>query len=406
MTHEQAFSFMTSILRHLVITDDYPIFKKLGIKADDFPSEFRDQVKDFERIASRNLSLAKIKYSAKFGDIEVKHQNLTVTEVANNYHASAKAIRCYEFLENIRRHPLEADRLATDFLRSRTSSINLHDLKMSVEPVIKRIEDQISRGTFEVMIPGWEKLSKTIGGFNAGSVFVITAKTGVGKTNLALNIATSALKSMNVIYFNMEMLLDDVVKRIFMSCGHATRKDIASGDFYKYKSQMFHEWYSKTLGNENKLLISDGKALTIDEIVSTIVRENEKNKIGLVVVDYDQKIKTAGIVDQWKELHTAIEQIEEVAKFCELPVLLLAQGDDDGMIKASKRITQSATAQLDFYYDENKQEEPKFILEAKKNRHGINGKKISIHYQQDMSLCLEGDYYERSFKSSSNGNIL
>jgi hypothetical protein len=48
-----------------------------------------------------------------------------------------------------------------------------------------------------------------------------------------------------------------------------------------------------------------------------------------VVIDYDQKIKTPNANEQWKELHQAIEQIEETAKMCEIPILLLAQGDDD-----------------------------------------------------------------------------
>lgn len=400
MTHEQAYSFMLNILKHMVLSEDYQSFKKIGVNANDFPKDIQDQVKDFERVANKNLSLAKIKYSAKFNDLPGDYKKLTLTQVADNYFASAKVVRCYEFLENIRRQPIDAERIAMEFLRRKTSSVVLHDLKQCVEPVIMQIEDKIKNGTFEIIISGWERLSKTVGGFNAGCVFVFTAKTGVGKTNLALNIAASALKTMNVLYFNMEMLLEDIVKRIFMSCGHATRKDIATGDFYKNKSQIFQEWYSKTIGNENKFLISDGRSLSIDEITSTIVKENEKNKIGLVVIDYDQKIKTPEMSDQWRELHKAVEQIEEIAKFCELPIIILAQGDDDGAIKASKRITQSATAQFDFYYDENVKDENKgtvggFVLEAKKNRHGIFGKKILVNYNKELCLCTEGDYYNQ-----------
>lgn len=402
MNHEQAFEFMTSLLKHFVQTDDYPVFKKLGINADDIPSEYRSQFADFERIAKNNLSLAKIKFSEVFGNIPGESKKLNLNIIANNYHANAKAIRCFEFLENIRRSPLDAERLAKDFLRSKSDSVGLLDLRTQIETTVLEIEAAAKNGTFETLIPYWENLSKTVGGFNPGCVFIITAKTGVGKTALALNIATSAMREMNVIYFNMEMLVSDIVKRIFMANGGLTRNDIANCKLYD--NQKFYQWYSSTIGNDKSLLISDGRALSIDEITSTIAKENQKKKIGLVIIDYDQKIRTANVSDQWKELHQAIEQIEEISKMCELPILLLAQGDDDGAIKASKRMTQSATAQFDFYYDENatpnKNERPgAYILEAKKNRHGVYGRKIIVKYDPSRSLCTEGDYYEPAFNN-------
>lgn len=397
MIYEHAFTFMTALLRHFVGTDDYPMFKKLGINAVDFPSAYRSQFADFERIAAKNLTLAKIKYGAAFGKLPEISEKLTMNYVAKHYHANAKAIRCYEFLENIQRSPLDADRIAKEFLKAKSESVNLYDLKSQIEPVVNEIEASIKTGTLEKIIPYWENLSKTVGGFNPGCVFIVTAKTGVGKTALALNIATSALHEMNVIYFNMEMLVSDIVKRIFMANGNLTRRDLADGKLYT--SQGFHQWHSKTVGNDKSLLISDGRALSIDEITSTISKENEKNKLGLVIIDYDQKIRTPNAADQWRELHQAIEQLEETAKMCELPILLLAQGDDDGAIKASKRMTQSATAQFDFYYDELAKSH---LLEAKKNRHGVFGRKIKVNYVPERSLCTEGDYYEPTFNSKTN----
>jgi replicative DNA helicase len=275
MNHEQSYLFMTSLLKHFVNSDDYPMFKKLGISADDFPSAYRLQFLDFERIAKKNLTLAKIKYGATFGRLPEISEKLTMNMVANNYHANAKAVRCYEFLENIQRSPLDADRIAKEFLKAKTTSVNLYDLKSQIESVVLEIEEKRKSGSFEVIIPYWENLSKTVGGFNPGTVFIITAKTGVGKTALALNIATSALCEMNVIYFNMEMLVADIVKRIFMANGDLTRADLASGKLIDSRhSKVFTEWHSKTLGNDKSLLISDGRALSIDEITSTISKEN------------------------------------------------------------------------------------------------------------------------------------
>jgi len=383
---------MTALLRQIIFTDDYPTFKKLGINANDFPKEFKGAMRDFERIAEKNLPLAKIKFSAKFGEIPDSGLKLTTTSIANSYFSAAKAIRCYEFLELVQRSPLDAERLATDLLRRNSSAVKLTDLTRSIEEVYRKHEDELKNGTFEILLNEWEKLSKMIGGFNPGRLILITAKTGFGKTNLALSIATSAMAKTNVLYFNMEMLVEDVVKRIIMAKGEFSRKDFASGDYIN-NTKTFSTWYSSAIKNEFKLFISDGRSLSVDEISSTISQENIKTKLGLVIIDYDQKIRTPNERDQWKELHMAVEQLEEIAKMCELPIIILAQEDDDEKIRSSKRITQSATAQLSFK-DVDYFGTKKYILEAKKNRHGIANAKLEVNYIHSMSSCKEGDYYE------------
>lgn len=394
MNYEQAFVFMTSILRHLIFSDDYPIFKKLGIAAEDFPKEFVDSMRDFERLAEKNLPLAKIKFSAKFGELGDFSQNISTSTIANSYFSAAKAIRCYEFLEKVQRQPLDSERLANELLKRNSKSVKLTKLTHEVENVFKNHEASLKNGTFEILINEWEKLSKMIGGFNPGRLIVITGQTGLGKTNIALNIAVSAMKKTNVLYFNMEMLVDDVIKRIIMSKGEFSRNDFSSGNYIN-NTEKFMKWYSSILSNENNLLISDGRSLSVDAICSTISQENIKNKLGLVIIDYDQKIRTPDDKEQWKELHKAVEELEEIAKICEIPIILLAQEDEDERIRSSKRISQSASAQLSFKEIDDFGKK-KYILEAKKNRHGINKAKLEIIYNKSMSLCVEGDYCEFS----------
>jgi len=252
MNHEQAYNFLISVLKQITISDDYKVFKELGFNYFDFPIELVNDVREFERIAKNNLKLAKIKKS-KFSEFETSFKNISINDFANNYHAAVKVIKCYEFLNSLKSNPLDAERLALEFLKKKNNAVELLDLKELIEPTILKIEEQIKNGTFEILIPGWENLSKTVGGFNPGCVFILTAKSGVGKTSLALNIATSAVEKMNVLYFNMEMLIEDLMKRIFMSKGEVTKKDLTNGNFYK--TQKFHEWFSKTIGNENKLFL-------------------------------------------------------------------------------------------------------------------------------------------------------
>mgnify|MGYP002147657745 CR=1 FL=1 len=61
-------------------------------------------------------------------------------------------------------------------------------------------------------------MSETISGFNVGRVTIITAHSGFGKSNLALNILKNAMKSdLKSIFINMEMELFDITKRFLQS---------------------------------------------------------------------------------------------------------------------------------------------------------------------------------------------
>lgn len=383
--------------------EDWNKIQRLGVSSRGFPKSLRSIVSDFENIASKNSTLAaKMKIVRRFESLPRPEKKLNLGEIAQRYFSMANYTLGLELGNDILKNPEKAELIVSDWKKNKTTSVELLDFHKNVEKTILDNEARIKQGKTVIEIPTWERLSRMIGGFNPGRLIVVTAKTGVGKTNLALNLGIKAAQKFPVLYFNMEMMPQDIFERMIKSVGQITSIEWNSGSYVEKKKL-------NNVGNvfngqeiSNPFLISNGKALSIEEISSTIVQKNDDLNLGLVIVDYDQKIRTEEKFkgEQWQQLQRAGEELEEIAKYCEVPIILLAQANDDGNIRASQRIQQSAATHLNFYLDDD----GKFYLEAKKNRFGKINEKIEIEYRPEMSFCAEGKIYDPVLSGSNEEN--
>lgn len=375
--------------------EEWPKLKRLGVSAKGFPSSLQSIITDFENIAAKNSTLAaKMKIVGRFEKIPRPEKKLNVGQIAQRYHSSSNFIKGQELGNAILKNPEMAELIISEWKKNKSVSVELLDFHKNLERVVNQNEERIKAGKTVIELPEWPILSNMIGGFNPGRLIVITAKTGVGKTNLAINLGIKSAQKFPVLYFNMEMLPEDIFSRMIKSIGRISSVEWNDGSYVeKGKTAAVSKVFSGDMNNS--FLISNGKAQTIEEITSTIVRKNDELNLGLVIVDYDQKIRTEDSFrgEQWQQLQRAGEELEEIAKYCEVPIILLAQANDEGNIRASQRIQQSASTHLHFYQDMETHGTP-FYLEAKKNRFGRTGAKLNINYKPEMSFCSEGKMHD------------
>lgn len=385
--------------------DEWPKLKRLGVSAKGFPKSLQGIITDFENIAAKNSTLAaKMKIVGRFEKLPRAEKKVNVGQIAQRYHSASNFIKGHELGNAILKSPENAELIISEWKKNKSVSVELLDFHKNLESVVGKNEERIKQGKTVIEIPEWPILSNMIGGFNPGRLIVVTAKTGVGKTNLAINLGIKAAQKFPVLYFNMEMLPDDIFSRMIKSIGRITSVEWNDGSYVeKGKTAAVSKVFNGDMNNS--FLISNGKAQTIEEITSTIVQKNDELNIGLVIVDYDQKIRTEESFkgEQWQQLQRAGEELEEIAKYCELPIILLAQANDDGNIRASQRIQQSASTHLHFYQDNEMYDQP-FILEAKKNRFGRTGAKLKIDYKPEMSFCSEGKLHDDVLQKSIEEN--
>lgn len=288
-----------------------------------------------------------------------------------------------KFAREISMFPERLDFLIQEYQQNRPSGVKVLSLDDELSNIIRNHKVSVDSGESLIKIPAFPLLSDYIGGFNPCCVTLLTAATGGGKTNLAVSLALSASEIMPVLFFNMEMDFANFSARFIHHGADINNREWRSGSFFSdpYAQNRVLDFQNKRKG-KHEIFITDGHALTKEQIITKIHSIFDGTRPGLVIVDYDQKIILPGKKDEWKELQEVISDLEEVAKRTKTHILLLSQADETGRAKASKRMEQSATSGLYFV----KQKHP-FIPNS--DQYFIKG--FKTRYSGDMVIEIGAD---------------
>lgn len=222
-------------------------------------------------------------------------------------------------------------------------------------------------------------------------LFILEDFTVTHNTNLGINLLIAAMEdSYNCLYVNMEMMSDDMVKRLLQaSCGISS-SDFNNGNYIKTVTQKMSNF-----DNASKNYFTDGSQLSLAQISQMVSEIKRKQDLNFVIVDYDQKILMGdyGIDQEWMYIKKAVEVLEEIAKREAVHVILFAQTNEDanGAPIASKRSIQPASAVMHFT-----RENGETIIKFNKNRFGPTNKKIKFIYDAAKSLIVEDGIIEPS----------
>ena len=150
----------------------------------------------------------------------------------------------------------------------------------------KHLEELQKSGSDAVGIKThFSEIDKMLVGMGKGDLVIIGARPGVGKTSLALNIATNVAIRGNktVAIFSLEMSCEQLVSRMLASEGSIDSYKMRRGDL-EYKDW---ENLSKAAGilAETEILIDDSTGITATSMKAKLRRV--KN-LGLVGIDYLQ----------------------------------------------------------------------------------------------------------------------
>ena len=130
------------------------------------------------------------------------------------------------------------------------------------------------------------------------------------------------------------------------------------------------------------LSFTSGKNLSASKIIRSIY----ETKPDFVIIDYDQKMILEGS-DEWYLMLKTIEKIEDAAKIINSHIIILAQADDSGDLKSSKRSKQPASAVLNFH----KNDEGTTVIKSIKNRFNKSFI-LELNYSPETSSVYECDF--------------
>ena len=178
---------------------------------------------------------------------------------------------------------------------------------------------------------GFYDLDKITSGWHPHQLIIIAARPGMGKTAIALNMATNmainAKKSVAI--FNMEMGAEQLVTRMLSSVGQVTGDKLKTGNLEHNDWKKINEAISRLA--DSKIFIDDNAGQTVAEIRSKCRRlKSSSDGLDVVIIDYLTLIQSAtkgGSMGQNRQQEVAdiSRALKTMAMELEIPVIALSQ---------------------------------------------------------------------------------
>ena len=172
---------------------------------------------------------------------------------------------------------------------------------------------------------GFVDLDRIVG-FRAGELLILAARPSMGKTALALNIASQLAKDeqKSVLFFSLEMSNLQAGERLLSSWSGVDGERMRAGVLTTAERHSIIEASADL--STSPLLIDDSHTISIQEIASVCRRQKRKHGLDFVVVDYLQLVKPDNKRDPREQQVALISKsLKALARDLSVPVLCLAQ---------------------------------------------------------------------------------
>ncbi len=283
--------------------------------------------------------------------------------------------------------------------------------------VLMRTFDRIERlyetkGAVTGVPTGFTEMDRMLSGLQPSELIIIAARPSMGKTALALNIATHvALNDKKpVLIFSLEMSQDLLAQRMLCAQASVNAQELRRGNLTDSDWPKLSQAIGKA--SEAPIFIDDTPTISALEIRSRARKLKIEKGLGLIVIDYLQLIQGKGRTEsRQQEIAEITRSLKSLARELEVPVLSLAQlsraveatADKKPMLshlKESGEIEQSADVVAFIYRDEyyNVDTENKNIAEIiiAKQRNGPTGS-FQLYWQKEYTRF-------RNLERASRGN--
>ena len=173
---------------------------------------------------------------------------------------------------------------------------------------------------------GYIGLDRMTSGLHADELIILAARPSVGKTAFVLNIAKNVAVNLNetVAIFSLEMGAESLVERIICSHASINAGHLKTG---KLTPEEYTQYFVATGAlSEAPIFIDDTPGIRVAEIRAKCRRlKQERNHLGLVVIDYLQLIEGNGKESRQQEVSEISRNLKKLAKELKVPVIALSQ---------------------------------------------------------------------------------
>lgn len=175
---------------------------------------------------------------------------------------------------------------------------------------------------------GFPDFDKITTGLQGGEMIILAARPGMGKTALALNMASYAATRTKkaVAIFNLEMSAEMLINRMIASIGQIDSYKLQTGNMGEKDWKRYNEAMSELA--DTNIHIEDNAGVTASEIRAKCRRlANSDTGLGLVVIDYLQLVSTGNrrIESRQVEVSEISRSLKTMALELNVPVIALSQ---------------------------------------------------------------------------------
>ncbi|MFC4454758.1 replicative DNA helicase [Deinococcus sonorensis] len=204
---------------------------------------------------------------------------------------------------------------------------------VSLSSSIGTVLEQAERGTGPQGLPtGLEALDRLTGGLEAGRLYVLAARPGMGKSGLAFQIgAHVARASGRVLAFSLEMPAEELAARIVASEARVSLEQFSRARRGQPHALQARDWARLRQAQQR---LDQGRydalakpALTLQALLDEVRREHARQPLRLFILDYLQLVQVSGRAGEHPVQRVTLisNALKALAMELQLPVLALSQ---------------------------------------------------------------------------------
>ncbi len=406
--------------------------------------DYMEKNNKIKRIGGRSFisqlvnSIPTARNADAYGQIVKEYSELrSLIKITADFNARAKDAKegAHELINEAERQILEIStgRQNRDYYHlSQIISENIEELQRRRDIIDEYKKKNIEYKDVIGLMTNYTSIDNHLGGLQPGTLNIIAARPGMGKTALALSIATNVAidQEKTVLVFSLEMSKEELGMRILSSRSKVDSSILKNpGEIDDESWRKVYE--TKKSIDKGNMIIDEGSNISIMEIRNKCRRiKAETGQLDLVVVDYLQLMGGAG-ENRQTVVSDLSRNLKLLAKEMSCPFIVLSQlsrspeqrNDKHPMLsdlRESGSIEQDADTVIFLYrqeYYEDVDDSKKGMTEVifAKNRSGPTGTvflnwisryttfaNLASHNDQIMSNQLKEEMVKRAVQESKN----
>lgn len=213
------------------------------------------------------------------------------------------------------------------------SQQNIKQDLTSVESILSESFDRLDelhkdKSKLRGLPTGFKDMDNLLAGLQKSDLFILAARPSMGKSTLAMNIAhhVATKQKQSVLVFSLEMSKEQLVDRLLAAEAGVNAWDIRTGSL----SDEDFEKLGQAMGSlsEAPIFIDDTPGINVMEMRTKARREQHKQPLGLIIVDYLQLMSgssRSSSENRVQEITEISRGLKAIARELNVPLMALSQ---------------------------------------------------------------------------------